>query len=472
MVELVTKYLNESSKPDYEIAFNSFCNDQKLMVETYHNATILPLKFSNNGKDCSGGIVDENHEYITSSAWFGGGGDIMATSYEVRDVMISSEKVIYCGVYIDHWGHFLLESTTRLWYYLLLPPEEQQKYKLAFLCRTIEPDKQEKEFFELLGVYDKCIWVTKPMQFETVIIPESSSIFGQSYTKEFICPFVRIAEMIAPSFHQKVYFTRSAYKQNANTIGEEKLEDVFRENGYEILSPENLTLREQIAIFKGAKSLVMLNGSACHTSLFVQNASNLVILNRFSLKNQAQFIINSVSNLSPIYVDAYFSFLPVAHGLGPFWVGITKHLISFCKDNNLKIPETNLHDDVKEMYEFLQKWEELYSRPRAMEWINHPFYIQKMPTDIEDFLINKNIIQRPILFDEEWYKKTYNIKENAREHYYQKGYILGYNPSPDFNTNAYLNAYPDVKAAKMNPLDHYIRYGKKEGRKIFPVKRE
>ena len=28
------------------------------------------------------------------------------------------EKVVYCGYLVNHWGHFLIEAVTRLWYFM------------------------------------------------------------------------------------------------------------------------------------------------------------------------------------------------------------------------------------------------------------------------------------------------------------------------------------------------------------------
>ena len=49
------------------------------------------------------------------------------------------------------------------------------------------------------------------------------------------------------------------------------------------------------------------------------------------------------------------------------------------------------------------------------------------------------------------------------------GWKKGYNPSPDFDTEAYLAHYANVKKENMNPLYHYVKHGKKEGRAIFKV---
>ena len=55
-------------------------------------------------------------------------------------------------------------------------------------------------------------------------------------------------------------------------------------------------------------------------------------------------------------------------------------------------------------------------------------------------------------------------------HYMQIGWKRGYNPSDKFDTNQYLEDNPDVARSGINPLEHYVLYGKKEGRKITSPK--
>lgn len=52
------------------------------------------------------------------------------------------------------------------------------------------------------------------------------------------------------------------------------------------------------------------------------------------------------------------------------------------------------------------------------------------------------------------------------EHYLSIGYKMGLNPSEKFNGNLYLERYPDVAEEGVNPLIHYILFGKNEGRTI------
>ena len=74
-------------------------------------------------------------------------------------------------------------------------------------------------------------------------------------------------------------------------------------------------------------------------------------------------------------------------------------------------------------------------------------------------------------FDAVWYRATYGVPTttNALTDYHTTGWKLGRNPSPEFSTDLYLDAYPDVRAANVDPLWHYLVAGYGEGRSRFPV---
>ena len=78
-------------------------------------------------------------------------------------------------------------------------------------------------------------------------------------------------------------------------------------------------------------------------------------------------------------------------------------------------------------------------------------------------------LNRSLLFDAKYYVETYEVNTDPILHYLTVGYQLGYNPSPEFDTERYQTAYLDVYRAGMNPLVHYERYGRKEGRRSFPI---
>jgi glycosyltransferase involved in cell wall biosynthesis len=57
---------------------------------------------------------------------------------------------------------------------------------------------------------------------------------------------------------------------------------------------------------------------------------------------------------------------------------------------------------------------------------------------------------------------------DAAEHYLWIGARLGRDPSPDFSTSYYLQRYPDIRNAAVNPLIHFLLHGRSEKRSPLP----
>ncbi len=81
-------------------------------------------------------------------------------------------------------------------------------------------------------------------------------------------------------------------------------------------------------------------------------------------------------------------------------------------------------------------------------------------------------IRESSFFEPVWYKAFYGIDDNvdSAKHYLNDGWKLGFDPSLRFSTKGYLSHYKDVFENGINPLLHYEKYGKKEGRQtVFPI---
>ena len=82
-------------------------------------------------------------------------------------------------------------------------------------------------------------------------------------------------------------------------------------------------------------------------------------------------------------------------------------------------------------------------------------------------------IKKTDLFNEEFYLEQYPNVANANidplTHYLFHGGAEGKYPSTKFNGNQYLNQNQTLIKQNINPLAHYILKGKKEGQKTYPV---
>lgn len=77
-------------------------------------------------------------------------------------------------------------------------------------------------------------------------------------------------------------------------------------------------------------------------------------------------------------------------------------------------------------------------------------------------------VKKSELFDEKWYLAAHEdvamVSMDAAEHYVRIGARLQRDPGPKFSTKSYVETYPDVVTTGINPLYHYLQWGKAEGR--------
>lgn len=112
-------------------------------------------------------------------------------------------------------------------------------------------------------------------------------------------------------------------------------------------------------------------------------------------------------------------------------------------------------------------------KKNMMIWLKIKKLLGLISHDRFDELATIHKVEKSGLFDKKWYLRTYPdvkaAKVNPVQHYLKYGWREGRNPSSKFDTNAYLAYSPDVESTNMCPLLHYINHGYKEGRIVKSV---
>lgn len=82
--------------------------------------------------------------------------------------------------------------------------------------------------------------------------------------------------------------------------------------------------------------------------------------------------------------------------------------------------------------------------------------------------LESNRVPNPF-FDGVWYRNLYldGSEVNSLTHYIRKGWKLGFSPSSKFCVNSYLENYKDVKTSGIEPLNHFLTYGRNNGYSAF-----
>lgn len=327
-----------------------FYRKDDLKIEIYDNATILPLQmdYRLNVSWGMGGVVDNHNNYVELSA----NGNLYRGDYEVEEIEKSDSVVVYCGYFRHHWGDFIVDCTGRLYYYL-------SKNKLDKIDKYVyfveyDGDKEVignyREFFEILGIWDKLLFINKPTSYRKVIIPELSYDRSKNYySSKFLEVFRFITKSVLSEYNiddkeneqkkEKIFFTRSALSKSIKMeFGTQVLDSFFKNNQYNIISPEKISLRQCIVAINSAKTIACISGTLPHNLLFTDN-KELIILERNSLNNIIQVDINRMLNLEVIYIDSNESIYPVELSYGPFIYVYNQYLKEYAKANNYVAPD-------------------------------------------------------------------------------------------------------------------------------------
>lgn len=319
----------------------------KLIVKECNNAYILPRKYKKDGPGWGlGGVVDNNNNFIDLSSYHGGWID-QGGYYDFDEYSFIDETVIYMGLFFKHWGHFLVDLLPRLWY-LARSSSSNENFKVAYIGEE-EPDGNYLELFELIGINNsQLIRISTPTQFTKIIIPEFSCRPCIWFTDEYVAMFDKIVtnalKMVSVPDYLKninrVYFSRTNLKKAKMTeFGEKLIENIYKNNDYLIISPEELNLKEQIYIWNNANEIICLNGTIPINVVFSMNKNlQLTILNKTSLEHLNLYLFLLMRKVEYEFVDVYielFKNIPKSIGTGPFLLSITKEFRNYLNKNQL-----------------------------------------------------------------------------------------------------------------------------------------
>ena len=312
------------------------------------NATVLPLRRDDQLLFGRGGVVDSDGNYVDLSAIPGR----VQYAYPFENAEYRDETVVYCGYLVNHWGHFLIEGVTRLWYFL---ENDRRVDKYVFFLDEHEEREIKgnyREFLELLKIWDRLEIINRPTTYREVIVPELGIHMRTAYTPKLVKVFDAAADSVVPDpgweTPEKIYFSRSQFQKGLPfESGYDTLDNFFAKNGYTILYPEKVPLSRMIHYIRNAKVVASLSGSLPHNMLFANQGQRVEIVERLVISDDNQTDVNRMRQLQVTYIDASIPIYPVDF-VGPLIMGYTDCLKRFAEDKGYAPPDgqylTEKHD--------------------------------------------------------------------------------------------------------------------------------
>lgn len=324
--------------------------EQDCQVLEFTSGVILPQKKTPDGPMWGlGGVCDAEGHFVAESFYDGGWGK-HGGFYEWAEENTIPEEAIYIGLFAQHWGHFLIDMSTRLWGILPLL-QNGDALKVAYVGEE-EPAGNNLRFFELLGVRsDQLYHVTRPTRFRKVYLPEQAFKSCEWYSKEHLMMLDHVVDQALMQVEKqswmteakKIYFTRRSFsKAVSSEFGEGYFEKLFEYNGYRVVAPETLSLDEQIWIWNHAESIACINGSIPLNVLFCKNRElQLTILNKTTIKHENPYILLRMRGVQAEFLNVCKEPLkgyPKSLGEGPYLLWPTEELTTFCEKEHLNSP--------------------------------------------------------------------------------------------------------------------------------------
>ena len=367
-------------------------SDKQLEVKVVEHGIVLPARFlpaPNPGEKYEGGVCDNYFNFVAGFSRkdpaeknFGGGYACVESSYVVsrEEIIQIDEDVIFGGSLLGHFGHFILECWSRLWYVIQNP---QLQSKVLFITTTHGGYKSWfDDFFRLMGIdKERIVYVKKPTQCRSVTVPEQSQYNSWTFvkfTKEFFVPYQAIKSRVTPGKIKKLYLTRrNVVIGNYRRVccNEEYFEDFFTARGFKVIAPEKLSIEEQVSLIMGADEIAAIQGTLTHWAMFCKPDAKFIMLKRHDSTQDIQIFINEAFGVENYYiVDAWKKFMYVeSHIDGVFMLGSNRCWREFVADyfgEQIKEDDDNSHLDVA-VDNYIDIWCKKYADSKNRDkWID------------------------------------------------------------------------------------------------------
>lgn len=267
------------------------------------NATVIPTAISSSNGSVRGGIVGTvgAPEFIHQRRGAPGGfrtvtrlrHDDPTGRFDLSSPNRLPGTSLYLGPLHRHFGHFVTESVTRLWYALAqvskfdrviaLPEVSSVEQRENFTVDSLAPWQQD--LLTYLGARDP-FFVSRPVRCERLIVPEQQYLLFSEVNNA-------VGRRILAS-HAEHYFHTPATSHHSPRVflgrpdiaaggvaGESYLGEFLANFGYDVIRPETLPILQQLAAAYSAERVVATQGSALHLfNLLGETSAHALVIRR------------------------------------------------------------------------------------------------------------------------------------------------------------------------------------------------
>lgn len=218
---------------------------------------------------------------------------------------------LYLGFMHLHFGHFLIDSLARAWALLDIPAQERPK---ILFHGWGDPNFWWGELpwlgdiFTGLGLRGEDFLLPPgPVWIKRLMVP-SRTWQGQAWANSIhgrVCRRIGAGLLEgAPvqSGGPPAYLSKTRLPSGVRkVVNEQELEDLLRARGVEILYPEAMRMRDQVALFASGRTVCGTTTSAFHVSLFAPPTGRIAALETAGQINSNHLLVDGINNNQATY---------------------------------------------------------------------------------------------------------------------------------------------------------------------------
>jgi capsular polysaccharide biosynthesis protein len=181
------------------------------------------------------------------------------------------DRGFYAGTLDDRFGHFLLESLSRL--------ASRHEHRDRVLVWSVGRNRRhagyigwQREIIDLLGVDGPCLMAGVPIRVADLFVPPPGYVIQNSFCDEHARFLARVPWR--PTRGAKLWLSRRDVPRRAHR-GLNALEDVLSGQGWRVVQPEKLSVAEQLRLYASAERIAGQLGSALHSLILLAGTEGL-----------------------------------------------------------------------------------------------------------------------------------------------------------------------------------------------------
>lgn len=253
------------------------------------NGFVTPTKTQEGS--ISGCVYRADGSKVELSERFGGvNGDLIRSDNPNRldppTCAVRSGKGIYLGpLMAGHYGHFITEGLSTFWIFEQISAEEFDYFLFSPFVFGEDIPEYALQCLRTFGIDSRKVVIMGKdvLCFEEIVVPERLFRLNHSADPSLRWVYQEICVKVAAAGNpmEKVYVSRRrlSLKKLTRVIANEVLvEKLFKQAGFTVVYPEELSFPEQLDLFKRVSVLAGFSGSALHNSLFMCCGAKLIEL--------------------------------------------------------------------------------------------------------------------------------------------------------------------------------------------------